>query len=54
MKTLSLTPLAALLILAAPLAWAQDKKAVTPGDVQYHAAPSALYSSEPATAGVLS
>jgi len=38
-----LTPIAALLILAAPLvAWAQDKKDVTPGDVRYNAAPSAL------------
>jgi nitrite reductase (NO-forming) / hydroxylamine reductase len=34
---------AALLIAAAPFAaWSQDKKNVAPGDVQYHAAPSAL------------
>ena len=34
---------AALLIAAAPFAaWSQDKKAVSPGDVNYHAAPSAL------------
>jgi nitrite reductase (NO-forming)/hydroxylamine reductase len=40
---LRLTTLAATFaLLAAPLAQAQDKKAVTPGDVQYHAAPSAL------------
>ncbi len=38
-----LTPIAALLILAAPLvALSQDKKDVTPGDVRYNAAPSAL------------
>ena len=38
-----LTPIAALLIAAAPLiAAAQDKKDVSPGEVQYHAAPSAL------------
>ena len=35
-----LTPIAALLILAAPLvALSQDKKDVTPGDVRYNAAP---------------
>lgn len=40
---LRLTTLAATFaVLASPLAQAQDKKAVTPGDVQYHAAPSAL------------
>ncbi|MBX3624729.1 MAG: c-type cytochrome [Rhizobacter sp.] len=40
---LRLTTLAATFaLLASPLAQAQDKKAVTPGDVQYHAAPSAL------------
>ena len=38
-----LTPVAALLIAAAPLiAGAQDKQDVNPGDVQYHVAPSAL------------
>ncbi|WP_413816674.1 cytochrome D1 domain-containing protein [Piscinibacter gummiphilus] len=40
---LRLTTLAATFaLLASPLAQAQDKKAVAPGDVQYHAAPSAL------------
>jgi nitrite reductase (NO-forming) / hydroxylamine reductase len=45
MKALKLTPTAAMALLmfsAAPFAHAQDKKAVSPGDVQYHAAPSAL------------
>jgi nitrite reductase (NO-forming) / hydroxylamine reductase len=45
MKALKLTPLAAMALLmssAVPNALAQDKKAVSPGDVQYHAAPSAL------------
>jgi nitrite reductase (NO-forming)/hydroxylamine reductase len=38
-----LTPIAALLILAAPLvALSQDKKDVAPADVRYNAAPSAL------------
>ena len=38
-----LTPIAAQLIADAPLiAAAQDKKDVSPGEVQYHAAPSAL------------
>jgi nitrite reductase (NO-forming) / hydroxylamine reductase len=38
-----LTPLAALaIVVAAGGAFAQDKKDVAPGDVQYHAAPSAL------------
>ena len=36
-------PLAALLLATVPLAaWPQEKKDVAPGDVQYHAAPSAL------------
>ncbi len=45
MTVQKLTPLAALALLvlsAGPFAQTADKKAVTPGDVQYHAAPSAL------------
>lgn len=43
MKMATLTPLAYLLALALPLgAQAQDKKELAPGDVKYHAAPSAL------------
>jgi nitrite reductase (NO-forming)/hydroxylamine reductase len=41
-KLSRLTPVAALLVMSAATAWAQDKKDVAPGDVQYHAAPSAL------------
>ncbi len=43
MKSTIRLPLAALLLAAVPLAaWPQEKKDVAPGDVQYHAAPSAL------------
>lgn len=45
MQALRLRPIAAITLLilsASPWVQAQDKKAVSPGDVQYHAAPSAL------------
>jgi nitrite reductase (NO-forming)/hydroxylamine reductase len=45
MQALRLRPIAAITLLilsTSPWVQAQDKKAVSPGDVQYHAAPSAL------------
>ena len=43
MRSMIRFPMAALLLAAVPLvAWPQEKKDVAPGDVQYHAAPSAL------------